>query len=299
MSWLLFAIVGYFLYAVVTVTSKFLLRQPATTKPLVFTFWVGILSIFTFALAPFGLSWPGWGWFGFDLLVGILFFAALLFFYKALDINEASRVASAIGGLLPIFVLLFSFVFLSEKLDWRQLLAFFLLISGGFLISLEKNRTGFKENLKGIKFIIWTILLSAIYWVSAKYAFNGQGFITGFIWTRLGLVLAALLVLLWPAWRRQVFNSVRQTTSGLSILMISDKFLSGFGSLFVHLALFGASASLVQAMQGTEYVFLLFLAIFLSKKFPQILREKASPEIFLQKALAILLIGGGLAILAI
>lgn len=298
MSWFLFAILGYFFYALAVVVSKYLLRQPATTRPLVFTFWVGILSIFVFVLMPFGLHWPGWNWFCFDLFIGALFFFALVTFYWALDINEASRAAPVIGGLSPVLVLFFSFFFLAEKLDWLQLMAFFFLVLGGFFISLENGKDGFKEKLKNVKVVIWAIILSAIYWVSAKFAFNAQGFITGFIWTRLGLVLISALILFFPDWRRQIFGSIRQTTGKVSILMVSGKFLASFGSLFVHLALSRASAPLVQALQGTEYVFLFLLTVFLSKKFPEILKEKLNITIIFQKTAAILFICVGLAILA-
>jgi drug/metabolite transporter (DMT)-like permease len=299
MSWFLFAIAGYFLYSVVTVTNKFLLRQPATTKPLAFTFWIGVLSVFTFVLAPFGLHWPGWGLFAYDIFVGITFFLALLTFYWALDVNEASRTASVVGGLIPVFVFPFAYLFLNERLGWLQILAFFILVLGGLSISLKIEKGVLKEGLRSIKVVFLAILLGAIYWVAVKYAFGGQGFVTGFVWTRLGLVLAALLVLLWPAWRRQILNSIKQATGGLSALMVSSKLLAGFGSLFVHLSLSRASASLIQALQGTEYVFLLILTAFLSKKFPQILREKLSRGIIFQKIAAVLLIGVGLLILAI
>ena len=299
MSWIFFAIAGYFLYSVVVVTNKFLLRQRATTRPLVFTFWIGVLSIFTFVLAPFGLSWPGWGLFIYDILVGLVFFLALLAFYRALDINEASRIAPVIGGLIPVFVFPFAYLFLAERLAWLQILAFALLVSGGLLISLKIERGVLKEGLKSLKIVILAILLGAIYWIMAKYAFDQQGFITGFVWTRLGLVIGALLILIYAPWRRMILSSFRQATGEVSVLMGSSKLLAGFGSLFVHLALSCASASLVQALQGAEYVFLLALTVILSKKFPEVLKEKLSGGIILQKIIAVLLIVAGLAILAI
>ncbi len=298
MNWFFVALAGYFFYAIVTVINKFLLRQRATTKPLVFTFWLGVLSIFTFILAPFGLHWPGLAAFLLDVFVGFIFFVALLAFYAALDINEASRAASVIGGLQPVFILLFSFLFLGEKLSWLQMLAFLVLVLGGFLLSLEKGRSGFREGLKGLKIVFWAILLGAIYMVFAKYIFDHQGFVTGFIWIRVGLVLAAVLVLLRGAWRKMIFSSAHQASEGLGALFVVSKVLASFGSLFVHLAVAWGSVTLVNAMAGTEYVFLFFLVLLLSKKFPQFLREKSSTAIIIQKAVAILLICGGLAILA-
>jgi len=55
----------------------------------------------------------------------------------------------------------------------------------------------------------------------------------------------------------------------------------------------------VNALQGLQYVFLLFFAVFLSFKFPNILKEEVSRDVLLQKIIAVLLIGGGLVLLSI
>jgi len=298
MNWLIFTILACLLYAVVAVFNKYLLGQRATTKPIVFTFWLGILSIFSFVLIPFGLHWPGWPAFGLDIIVGIVYFFAILYFYEAVDINEASRVSSLTGGLTPIVVLFFSLVLLNESLTISQLLAFFLLVGGAFLISFKKSRGGLKSSVKGIWFIILTIILSAIYWVLEKYIFENQGFVTGFLWTRLGFILTAAAILVWPAWRRKIFYSESQLTLKISSLFVVSKLFAAFGSLFIHLALLLGSASLVNALGGMQYVFLLILAIILSKKFPNFLKEETSGGVLVQKIAAVLLIVSGLAILA-
>ncbi|OIO48481.1 MAG: hypothetical protein AUJ32_00455 [Parcubacteria group bacterium CG1_02_40_82] len=299
MNWLIFTILACLLYAVVAVFNKFLLGQRATTKPIVFTFWLGILSIFSFVLIPFGLAWPGWPAFGLDLAVGVVYFFAILYFYEALDINEASRVTSLAGGLTPIVVLFFSLMLLNESLTILQLVAFFLLVAGAFLISFKKSRGGFKSSVKGLWFIILAVILSAIYWVAEKYIFENQGFVTGFLWTRLGFILTAVTILVWPAWRRKIFYSESQLTLKISSLFVTSKLFAAFGSLFIHLALLLGSAALVNALGGLQYVFLLILAIILSKKFPDFLKEEISGGVLAQKIVAVLLIGAGLAILAV
>jgi len=298
MTWFLLVILSSFFYAVVTVLNKFLLQQRATTRPLVFTFWLGILSVLTFVLAPFGLGWPGLNAFLFDILVGIVYFVSILYFYEALDINEASRASSLTGGLTALIILFLSYGFLAEKLTLAQLFAFFLLVAGGFLISVKKSRGEIRGGMKGFWFLVLTIILSAVYWIMAKYVFDTQGFITGFVWSRLGFVLAAVAILARPLWRRMIFSSERQLTFKLSSFFVSSKLLAAFGSLSIHLALSLGNAALVNALQGVQYVFLLIFAIFLSKRFPEFLEEKTSAGIIMQKIIAVLLIGGGLAILA-
>lgn len=299
MTWLIFTILSCLLYAFVTVFNKYLLKQRATTRPLVFTFWLGILSIFTFILAPFGLGWPGLNGFLIDIIVGIIYFISILYFYEALDINEASRTSSLAGALTPILVLFFSFFLLNQGLTTMQLLAFLLLVAGGFLISFKKGRGGLKTSMKGLWFIILSIIFGAIYWIGAKYVFDHQGFITGFIWSRLGFVFTAIFILIRPAWRRKILYSESRLTLKVSSIFVTSKLFAAFGSLSIHLALSLGNAALVNALSGLQYVFLLILAIILSKKFPEFLKEEMSGAALMQKISAALLIGAGLAIIAL
>ena len=299
MNWFIFALLGYFLYSLVTISNKFLLRQRATTKPLVFTFWVCLFSLLTFVLAPFGLHWPGINWLAYDLLTGLIFFVSLLAFYKVLDINEASRSASLLGGLTPIAILILSYFFLGSTLGYLQFWAFVLLVAGGLLISLEKIKHSFREGIKGLTFLFLTVILHAVYFVMLKYLFDYQDFITGFVWSRLGLVIGALALLIYGPWRREIINSMHRATTGVSSLMVGSKIAAGFGSLFISLAVFQGDVSLVNALKGSEYVFLFLLTILFSRKFPNILHEKHSQGILLQKIAAIVLICAGLALIAL
>lgn len=298
MTWFLFAISGYFLNAIVGVVDKSLLGQRPTTKPPVYTFYIGLLSIFALVLAPFGLSWPGLTQFLVALLAGALLLLGLLYLFEALDIGEASRVFPMVGGLTPILILVLSFMFLGERLSQLQVLAFFLLVLGGIIISSKKD--GAKKNTsKSSKFIISAILLTSISLVLIKYVFIHQGFISGFIWTRIGSFLTALLFLIPASLRQSILSAGKEAKGGLSLLLVSNKAIAGVASVMISFAIFRGSVSLVNALQGIQYAFLLILAVILSQKFPQILEEKITGWIIIQKILAILLIGGGLMILAI
>jgi len=298
MSGFLIGTFGYLLNAVSIIFDKFFLGRRFTSHPVVYTFYIGVLSIFVFLLAPFGLKWPGLGWFFFDLFVGFLFFMSLLTFYQALDVNEASRVTPLFGALRPILVLFLSWIFLQEGLIQKDLVAFFFLVLGGLLMSVNFDRFS-KFSMKGRKYVIACIIFSALYLVAVKYIFSRQGFITGFIWPHLGLILSSAALLFWPRWRKMLLISGRQATTALSAVLVLGKGIASLGSLFINLAISRANVALVSALQGTEYAFLLLTTIVISRKFPQILEEKITRPIIFQKAAAIILIGVGLVFLAL
>jgi drug/metabolite transporter (DMT)-like permease len=296
MTWIFFAIGGYFLIAAVGITDKILLKQRAITNPVVYSFYVGLLSIFTFVLAPFGLHWPGMLQFFLALLSGLVFFLSLVSLYKSLDINEASRTLPAIGGLTPILVLFLSYLLLKESLSGIHIIAFSLLVIGGSLISLKTSRK--KSRLvKGSVYLFLAVGLGAIYYVLEKYIFTEQGFVSGFVWSRLGLAITSALILLVPRWRRLILSSKRRVTAGLSFSFIFNKFMAGVGSLLIHLAISMTSVSLVNAMQGTQYVFLFLFSIIISMKYPQLLKENIDRKTIIQKIIAIISIITGLGLI--
>lgn len=298
MSSYLFAILGYFLNAAVSITDKFLVGRRQIVNPLVYSFYVGILSIFAFALSPFGLHWPGLSQLLIALIAGVFFLISLLSLFHALNINEASRIFTMIGGLTPILVFILSFFFLGERLNLSQISAFFFLVAGGVLISL-KGEDKYRKFIGGTVFIFLAILAGALSLVLMKYVYLRQNFISGFIWTRLGSFILALMFLIPGKWRKSILQAGSQTKGGLGLLLISNKALAGIAAFMISFAISLGSVSIINAMQGVQYAFLLILAIILSRKFPQILAERISGWILLQKILAILLIGGGLVILAL
>ncbi|MDO8265007.1 MAG: hypothetical protein Q7T34_01390, partial [Candidatus Parcubacteria bacterium] len=80
-------------------------------------------------------------------------------------------------------------------------------------------------------------------------------------------------------------------TQGLGSLAIITQ---SFAVALVPLGLL----SLINALQGIEYIFILIMAIFLSYNFPQFGSERISGGILFQKILAIICITAGVIILA-
>ena len=298
MSWLYIAIISHFLLAVVFTVDKFLLSK-TVLRPAAAAFFVGLLggaaSLF---LIPFGFSlmsfWQMVGGFA----AGIAFVFAILFFYRTIQANEVSVVAPIVGGLVPIFTLFLTYFFLNERLASHQLISFCFLVFGGVIMFLpQKSAQTFLS--KGLLIAVSAAFLFALSFVLTKFVFNGQSFINGFIWIRLGGVLGACSLLLIPSERATISKTSKSVKIGIGGLFISNKILSAFAFVLLNYAIYLGSVSLVNALQGVQYVFLLIIVLFLSKKFPKIIQERVNYKIILQKLTAILFIVFGLGILAL
>ncbi len=301
MVWLYFAIAAYFINAVNGIIDKFLLVR-AIPDPLVYTFYVGLFSVFSLALAPFGLIWPGWLQFFASLGVGMLFLVSLYFLFRVLKEYEVSKVLPIVGGLMPIFVLMLDHFLIGDALSQNEIFAFIFLVLGSILISFEKKsieQTRFRQYslaLFGASVIV--SLLFALYYVSFKLVFISQPFITGFILTRVGCSLGALILFSIPLAREKIFHNYKGLKMKSGGLFVSNKALAGLASLLLAYAIAKGSVSLVNALRGAEYAFLFVLTLLISHKVPKLLKENFSKSIFAQKIISIVIIAFGLFILA-
>lgn len=305
MNWIFFAIVAYFLYAVTAILDKFLLKK-RIPSPEAYVFYVGVLSIFSFILLPFDFAWVGWNNFIAELAIGGILLGAVYAFILAIKNHEVSRSATLIGGTTPIFTLVLSYFILGERLEAGQLVAFVLLISGGILISLKLHHGEFKKHHTAqfwlaVGTAIAAAALFALYYVLAKQVFSEQSidghFIAAFAYSRFGSFLIALLFLLVPAYRKEIFGTHRTAGASGGALFVINKILAALSFIALNYSVKLGSATLVNAMQGIQFVFLLGMVVILSRKFPKILEEDLTEKVLIQKTIAIVMIIAGMVIL--
>ncbi len=318
--WLAVALSSYFISAGIHVADKFLLSKKFHSS-IVYAFYVGIWSVFNAVLLVLAPWMPGIKELLLDLVAGILFLITLIFWYKALHQSEATRVIPIVGALTPIFSLLLSVVFLGEHLSEKQILAFFILIFGGILISVKQTKLHLIDKViararyfLGILFgepharhrpvrrmIINSLISAALFacfYVLMKYIYSTQPFIGGFVWSRLGTFIGTIFILLIPRWRDLIKKSQRKNkTPENFIFFLSVRLLASVAFILFNLAISLGNVSLVNALQGTQYLFLIFLVILLSAKFPKILKEELGRGVLLQKFIGVMLVSLGLYVL--
>lgn len=301
MSWLIVTVISYLILAVVFLIDKYLLMGPIP-NPKVYAFYSGALGILILAFIPLvGFFVPSFFQVILSFVAGFLFVLGLYRFYKALQLYEPSRVVPAIGGLLPLFTFCLTFIFSKGEavLESRNLFAFFLLVLGSVLITYKS-----KELISGASFraAVFAALPFSFYIVFSKYVFLAQPFWNGLIWIRIGAFLGALIFLFLFSEVKEEILKRKQFIPKSPLIFFFNQGLGGAGNILLNWAVALAPlayVAVVNALQGLQYAFLLFFAVFLSFKFPHILKEEISREVISQKVIALLLIGGGLVLLSI
>jgi len=301
MLWLIITISAYFLFAAVNIVDKYLLggRIPS---PKVYAFYLGVLGIVILALAPFGfLVIPSLPIIFLGLTAGAFHILGVFVFFKGLKSFEASRIMPAMGALIPVFTFGFFLIFGGQNgvLRTTDIIAFILLLFGTILITWEKEKN---VTFSSIKIAILAAFLFALYFISVKFVYFYQPFISGLIWTRVGAFLIALIFLFSKEVQEDVFKGPKIIQKKTWAIFFPNQAASSGAFILQNWAVALAPLAylgIINALEGIKYVFVLIFATFLSLKFPKILKEEISKEVLLQKICAILLIGAGLVLIAL
>jgi drug/metabolite transporter (DMT)-like permease len=297
MNWFLVALIAYFLVALQVILDKFLLSSKRVSHPAIYAFYSGLLSLLTLPIFfPFGFHLVS-GWeISTYFLAGIIFIYGVLCLFFALKKSEASKVTPVAGAVIPLVTFFLSIIFLGEGLGWVQIAGVLILILGGLLISFDLPLKVGKKFFAGFWHAILAGILLAVAFTAFKYFFERDSFSNVFIWTRLGLFLGALSLVLFPFWRQIIFASLAkfkkpaQENKRTGILFVFNKILGGTGSALTNYAIALGSVTVVNALVSVEYIFVFLLGLLFSLWLPKIFEEKGKFWDIAQKIGAIIII---------
>lgn len=293
LTWVALAALAQLITAAIVLVDKYVLVSHAHLgKPVVYAFYVSVLSGVVIVLVPFGvISVPSLTVLALSLLASATFISSVIFLYTALKHGNASDAVPVVAAVGAIVTAHLAFVLLHEDLPRAFIPAFLLLVIGTVLISHIRFSWKSLRNviLAGVFFGATAVLL--------KLIFLETTFIEGFFWSRMTNVVGALFLLAIPANRRAIFHGFYTSSQGLKWLVVSNKTLSGLAMLLTLIAISLGSVSVVQAMTGLQFVFLLAFAYLSASWFPAIFKGEIHPHQFPHQVYGIVCIIAGLAAL--
>jgi hypothetical protein len=263
MAYLALALAAQFLYAVsILIDRHIVLRATHIGRPIVYAFYVSLLSGFVFVLVPF-VSEPGVHALALSLVNAAAFVAAIFCLYTALLHARASDVAPVVGAVSAIVTLVFAGLWIEGDITASLVLPVLLLAGGTALIS----HFHFSRNA------LFFTLLSGLFFGAAAFTFKlvsiEIAFVDSFFWTRAMNVALALAFLTVPAWRSAIFHGGRHSSSRAKGLVLGNKVIGGIASVMTALAISLGSVTIVNSLAGLQFVFLFILAFLFAKHMPK------------------------------
>jgi drug/metabolite transporter (DMT)-like permease len=270
-------------------------------KPAVYVMLIGIIELVVLLGIPFfGFKVPELTQLVIALVVGALAFYGYVFYVRALSMEEASRV-SPLFQIEPIFVFLLAFFLVGERLTYNELIAFFLLLAGGAIVSLKPvaGTKRFRVTIALLPMLAATLIFAASVALT-KYVFLHQAFWDGFVQMRVGFFLGVISLLAFKSFRQDFKREALGLSSKAKLVLIGTVFLGLIALVFWNLAVaVGGPVSIISALEGLEPLLVFAYALALSFWVPRVLREEVTLSVVLLKLVAMLLMAGGIIVLAL
>ncbi len=299
MHWISLALAGYFFNAVTALFDKYLLAG-RIKEPVVYAFFVSVLSLFAVVLIPFGYKPIPWQTGTVFVISGILFLYGLVAFYNAVKRSEISRVAPLVGITISVIAGVASLAFgpaANLSFSPGHFLSLFMLLAGAFLIAFDLP---LKKNDALMKSTLLAGALMALSLLFLKTGYRNADFVNGLIWSRIGFIIGGFSLFIIPEYRRAILNNTRHLSSSnkrdvmTGFLFLLNKIFGAIATFLLTYAAFLGPVTFIQALNGIQYAFVLILAIPLALRFPKIFGERLYFWDWFQKAAAIVLIGLGM-----
>lgn len=310
MTWLILATVGQFLNAIVAILDKYIVSDTKKGKPVmrpfVYAFYTCILTgawvlVYVFGYFPFpahfhvptmaNVEHPSLVVVALALLAAYTFFMALVSMYDALRQADASDVMPVIGAVAGLASFGMNYYFLGGRLSSTFIIGVILLSAGTFLVS--KTRFDYKIALMTIH----SGIFFAFHYITMKGLFIETNFDNGFFWSRVAFVGFALSLLMVPAYLEKIKAQTSSTSRSSGILIIATKVVAGVAAFMLLKATDWGDVTVVQALDGLKYVFIIVLSFVFMKVLPDVDDEVHDAKTIFRKILYIALISFGFAIL--
>ena len=310
MGWIWLAVLGQFLNAIVAILDKYIVSDDtAIPRPFVYAFYSCLLAgvwlfIFAFSAVPItsGLGMPqidrvtipSLEIVAMAFLAAYAFFLALVSMFDALKHDTPSNVLPVVGAVAAIASLGLNYLFLDASLSENYLLGIALLAIGTLLVS----QASFNQAL--ILMTVHSGIFFALHLVTMKGLFEMTNFDNAFFWSRIALVLFALSLLLVPAYLKKIRKGTEQTTRQSGVIVLVTKFIAGVAAFLLLKATDWGDVSVVQALDGLKFIFILFLSYVVTLWVPRLETERGmKPRDVIRKVMYVMIIAIGFSLLFI
>ncbi len=219
----------------------------------------GIPQISAFSLIPIG--------------TGMALICSYGFYGKALEKGDTSALV-ILFKLVPIFIVIFGYIFLQQTLSSREWLGFIIVFIGGLAISVEKRRGSF---IKGIGMIMIAILIWSGLTLVIDYGLTKVSFWDYFMFDNLGQAVAGLTLLIFSRTRTQVMEGIRTATKEKYAWFTWNNLLDFFGQMSIKKALaIAPTAGLVTIVTQVQSFYAIVIGIILTVLVPNVIKEDIS-----------------------
>jgi uncharacterized membrane protein len=304
MHWILLATLGQFMNAIVAVLDKYIVSdEKVMPRPFVYAFYSCLLTgfwavIFLVGLVPpfdalgvpslANVQFPTIQVISMAFLTAYTFFMALVSMYDALRHSDAAVVMPIIGTISALATFGLSYIFLDVNLSQGHIIGILMISFGTLLIAKALPEWSI------VLHVVHSGIFFALHYITMKGLFLETSFDDGFFWSRISFVLFALSLLMVPVYWDKIKEQSKSTTKKTGVIVLTTKVLAGVAAFLLLKATDLGEVSVVQALDGIRFVFILIITTLFAHWLPSSATDRdLRPRVFFRRFVVIVLITSG------
>ena len=291
MNWLVFSITASIFWALGTLIDKYILTKHMQ-DPFSYQLLYTITELPILLLLLLTSISPTFPWFMLGIVGGLGTYLALILYFKAMAIEEASRVISLIY-IGPIFVLILAFVFLGESLSFLMYSGVVFLVLGATFISYRKVEGGASVISPALGLLLASSLLLAGCEVLSKYVLGFIDYASYLFWNFIGSLIIGFFLFCFSKIRSNFLKDIKRVGRAVLFWRILNTSMGLAAIILYYIAISSGLVSLVSAVTSVEPFFVFIFAILFSLFVPRVLKEDIGKRALVAKTLAVILIIAG------
>lgn len=292
MLWVIYPLIVAILWSVIDILDKHIVSDELK-DPFVCTVIFGFVSLIlviisgifgdVFSVDPVSIFLL--------LLAGFIFAVANIFHVTALQNGKISKIAP-LFPLRVLFLTLFAFIFLGERLQGLQYFGILVVIIGTILISY-KHGEKYSISISLILMLV-SILFKAMRDIFVRFGkdLGNYGLFQYLFWIWLGYFLVSLIIFIFhhP-------HIIKKAKKGIEHLIL-NKILAVISLAIYFYAISTYSVSMVAVITSLSPLFIFFLVLFFTKVKPKVIYEKFDkPNLIINLVATVLTVIGAIFIL--
>jgi len=300
-EWLILALVAAAMWGLVNVVDKIIVEKHIR-NPLIYLVFSGVYGLIPaiFMIGITGLQPTSLIIIILSMLTGFILIAYTYLYFKALQYSDTAVVVSLLQ-MIPIFSLIWGFIFFNEIFNIVTYIGIFLVLFGVTIISLphnkEKHSSGTKWNMlisRAMLIMIPSTFLASVGYAIQNHVVEFTDSPTIFFWGRIGALLTVGVLLFNKNIRYDVLNTLKNVDTKINFAIIVNEIISILAVFIVIFAYSIGPLSLIATTLSVQPFFAMVYVMLINYTLKNIIPDSTNRNIFYKRFSCIFMITIGI-----
>ena len=222
------------------------------------------------------------------LAASFIYIIATVFYYKAIEKNDASIVV-VMFQMIPVFSYILALILFKENLTIRQIIGSIIIILSAVIISFYFNEKNNRKKFKALLLMTLSSLFYSIYFILFDIGIRNSSYYSCAFWYQIGFLIMGIILLCINSFRVPFVNAIKKNGRRYLVLNTANEVINLIANLLVNYANLIIPIALVNVLNGFQGAFAFILGVIGTLLLPRYISEDLSKKVVIQKIVCIVL----------